>query len=107
MPPSTWCPHILMCIFLFCLFQIRVVNAFQEPGATPAQMPFRARSSLASLASSAARLESSKSIEVKSEPPIREPAEEPRENNAESPRSPSPPSVDCDHQRAKEAETRV
>ena len=47
-------------IFSFC-FQIRVVNAFQEPAATPAQMPFRGRTSVASLASVAAKLESSKS----------------------------------------------
>lgn len=47
-------------VFFFC-FQIRVVNAFQEPAATPAQMPFRGRTSLASLASVAAKLESSKS----------------------------------------------
>lgn len=46
--------------FSFC-FQIRVVNAFQEPAATPAQMPFRGRTSLASLSSVAAKLESSKS----------------------------------------------
>jgi hypothetical protein len=37
------------------VFQIRVVNAFQEPSATPAQLPYKGRPSFASLVSMAAR----------------------------------------------------
>ena len=61
-------------LYFLSVFQIRVVNAFQEPATTPAQMPLRARLSLASLASVPTS---------KSEPKVRvaetnELAEEPR-----------------------------
>ena len=69
----------MMCGFSFC-FQIRVVNAFQEPSAAPAAMPFRGRTSLASLVSVAAKLESSKS-----EPKVSEMKECKGEANAASP----------------------
>ena len=56
-----------MCLFIvYSLFsivcsvlQIRVVNAFQEP--QPSQMPFRGRTSLASLVSMAGKMETSQS----------------------------------------------
>ncbi len=98
---STSWQHSLIS-FSFC-FQIRVVNAFQEPAATPAQMPFRGRTSLASLASVAAKLESSKSepkmgdvkgdtkgAETKTAPPIDEaPSVEAQADNAENEEKPA------------------
>ena len=90
------------CVFSFDLFQIRVVNAFQEPGATPAQMPFRGRTSLASLAS-VAKLESSKSIDVKE--PICEPTDEAPAIGNTTAQSPTTPSSGGG--KPNEAETRV
>ena len=57
-----------MTFVFFFSFQIRVVNAFQDPAANPAQMPFRGRMSLASLAS----VQGIKSEASKPEPPIAE-----------------------------------
>jgi len=41
-----------MCL---CLWQIRVVNAFQEPSSTPAQLPYKGRPSFASIVTMTAR----------------------------------------------------
>ena len=38
-----------------CVWQIRVVNAFQEPSATPAQLPYKGRPSFASIVTMTAR----------------------------------------------------
>jgi len=38
-----------------CVLQIRVVNAFQEPSATPAQLPYKGRPSFASIVTMTAR----------------------------------------------------
>ena len=47
-------PALMMCIRV-CVWQIRVVNAFQEPSSTPAQLPYKGRPSFAAIVTMTAR----------------------------------------------------